>query len=291
MHSIVYVTLVYSVHCVPKSKILDCIPAKKNIMVSDISKFKHGFLYLTLGAYFVWVLATYFLEGRILTLLRPEAVADRIVYIIVANILIGILLALWVARKGIRLQITTKESTGFRTIGRTIVAVIIGFILGLIFFLAQNPASLDPIILLNLYAQVFTGTVAEIAVCWVVIGASFEGFTRKHGRVVSIIVGIIVASILFGVYHIGHSPPFNQPMTIAFLSLIGVLTSLVYFIGRDVYATIAFHNFLGVYGVMQALSAAGALASYQTPRIPLIGFALVSLIVFILMDALYVRKA
>ncbi len=53
---------------------------------------------------------------------------------------------------------------------------------------------------------------------------------------------------------------------------------------------IAFHNFLGVYGVMQTLSAAGALAAYQTPLLPLIGMAVVSLVVFVLVDVFYVRR-
>lgn len=259
-------------------------------MGDDTNKSKNQFLYLVLGTYVIWVLATYFLEGRILTLIRPEAITDRIVYTIVANILIGILLALWVVRRGIQLQITTREFAGFRSLPRTIIALIIACVLGVIFFVLQHPVSSDPIILLNVYAQVFTGTVAEIAVCWVVVGATFEGVTRHYGRPASIIIGILVASVLFGVYHIGHSPPFNQPATIAFLSIIGVLTSLVYFIGRDVYATIVFHNFLGVFGVMQALSASGALASYRTPLIPLIVMAFISLIIFILTDVFYVRR-
>ncbi len=219
-------------------------------MGDDTTKSNRQFLYLALGTYVVWVLATYLLEGRILTLIRPEAVADRLVYTVVANIVIGIFLALWVVRRGLHLHVTTKESAGFRPLPRTIIAVVIGFGLGLAYFLVANPVSLDPIVLLNVYAQVFTGTVAEVAVCWVVIGATFEGLARKYGQMAGVVAGIIAASVLFGVYHIGHSPPFNQPATIAFLSLIGVVTSLVYFIGRDVYATIAFHNFLGVYGVM-----------------------------------------
>ena len=48
--------------------------------------------------YLVWVFATWLLEGRILTLLRPEAVLDRVTYTIVANIIIGIVLALFVVR-------------------------------------------------------------------------------------------------------------------------------------------------------------------------------------------------
>src|SRR5918995_1064159 len=40
--------------------------------------------------YLLWVFATYLLEGRIHTLLRPEAMGARLSYALVANILIGI---------------------------------------------------------------------------------------------------------------------------------------------------------------------------------------------------------
>jgi hypothetical protein len=44
----------------------------------------------TLALYLLWVLATYLLEGRILTLQRPEATSARLVYALVTDILIGI---------------------------------------------------------------------------------------------------------------------------------------------------------------------------------------------------------
>ncbi len=47
-------------------------------------------LALALGLYLLWALATYLLEGRIHTLLRPEATGARLPNSLVANILIGI---------------------------------------------------------------------------------------------------------------------------------------------------------------------------------------------------------
>ena len=47
-------------------------------------------LTLAFGLYLVWVLATYLLEGRIHTLLRPEAMGARLSYALIANVLIGI---------------------------------------------------------------------------------------------------------------------------------------------------------------------------------------------------------
>lgn len=246
--------------------------------------FLAGFTYL------IWVIGTYLLEGRMLTLLRPEAVMDRMVYTLVANILIGIILALWVIGQAAKTGTISLESTGFRSLYRTVTAVIVAFLLGLIILFIQHSEPLNPVVFLNVYAQVLTVTIAEIAVCWAMIGSVVEGNLLKKGRIIALAAGIFVASALFGIYHIGHSPPFNQAMMILFLSLIGVVTSLVYFIGRDIYATMAFHNFLGCIGVIQALETAGSLSLFTTLQLPVIGMAAISLAVFIAIDLQYIRR-
>jgi hypothetical protein len=245
---------------------------------------------VALVTYLIWVIATFLLEGRILTLLRPEAVFDRIVYTLIANIIIGSLLALIVTRHAMNNKIISLNSAGFQPLKRTIKAVVIAFILGILLLVIQTPASLDPVILLNVYAQVFTVTIAEITVCWVIVGSITEGVLSKKGKIVALVSGILLASVLFGVYHFAHSPPFNQLTMVTFLSIIGFVTSLVYFIGRDLYATMVFHNFFGSIGVMQSLSASGLLAVYSQPLFPVIGMAVISVLIFVGMDLQYVRN-
>ena len=46
---------------------------------------------------------------------------------------------------------------------------------------------------------------------------------------------------------------------VALLTGVGFVTSAFFFLSRDIYATIVFHNFLGVFGVAQALAASGRL--------------------------------
>jgi hypothetical protein len=259
-------------------------------MKSDFLNRPHGVMGVALVTYMIWVIATYLLEGRILTLFRPEAVLDRVVYTLIANILIGSLLALLVVRHAITRQIISFKSTGFQSLKRTLIGVVIAFILGAFVLVLQQPSSLDPIILLNVYAQVFPVTIAEIAVCWIVVGSITEGVLTTKGEVVALVGGILLSSILFGVYHFAHSPPFNQPTMVAFLSVIGLVTSLVYFIGRDLYATMVFHNFFGVIGVMQSLSASGLLSTYSQPLFPITGMAIISFVIFAGFDLQYVRK-
>lgn len=78
--------------------------------------------------------------------------------------------------------------------------------------------------------------------------------------------GVLVASGLFGVYHLAHSPPFNVPSMALFLSVVGLATGAVFFLGRDVWGTMVFHNLLALTGVLGALAAEGRPGDYETLR-------------------------
>ena len=57
---------------------------------------------------------------------------------------------------------------------------------------------------------------------------------------IAIPLAAVIASLVFGVYHFAHSAPFNTVGMVSFLSMIGLLTSLVFFLSRDLYGTILF---------------------------------------------------
>jgi hypothetical protein len=237
-----------------------------------------------------WTLATWVLEGRIDTLRRPEVVAARVVYAIIANLLIGIAVAASVLRFFIRQEWIAKESAGFGRCTPSPVWFAIALVLGLAFYAVQEAPSLDPVVLTNAFAQVLVVSVAEVVVCWAVVGATAEAFLRPCGRTVSVIGGTVVASMLFGGYHFAHSAPFNTPEMVALLSIVGLATSAFFFISRDVYATIIFHNFFGVFGVLQALAASGDLAAISAIQPSLLVIAFTAVTVLALSDRLLLRK-
>lgn len=249
-----------------------------------------GILCIALAIYLLWVIATYLLEGRVLTLLRPDAMLDRVVYTIIANILIGSLLAIVVIRYAITHDLVTARNEGFQPLKRTLIAVVLAIAAGIVMLLVLVRPAPDPVVLINIYAQVFPVTVAEIAVCWAMTGAFTEGAFFSRGRIIAMVCGVVVASVLFGVYHFAHSPPFNLPGTVLFLTLVGVATSLVYFLGRDIYATMAFHNCFGCVGVMQSLAASGLVGVYARPMAPVMAMAVISLVIFVFAEIQYVRK-
>ncbi|HUH02835.1 MAG TPA: hypothetical protein VML75_12645 [Kofleriaceae bacterium] len=223
-----------------------------------------------LTLYAVWTCATWLLEGRIETLPRPEAALDRAIYAIIANLLIGIVGAMAVLRVLISWRSVEMPAAGFGRSGSSAVRTMIGLALGLTIYVLQGAPSLDPIVVANAFSQVLVVSAAEVVVCWAVVGAVAEAVLRSRGQVISIIGAALVASTLFGLYHFAHSAPFNTPGMVALLSVVGLLTSAVFFIVRDIYATIAFHNFLGVFGVVQALAATGQLGAITALQPPLL---------------------
>jgi hypothetical protein len=235
------------------------------------------YLPLSILIYVIWVLVTYFLEGHIHTLLRPEAVLDRALYAIVANLIFGMIIAAAVIRYSLKSGNVTLPQLGFRSMKRTLATIVIAGIVGYILFIFQEPPSTNPIVILNAYSQVLVVSIAEIVVCWAVIGAIFESTVKEKSKIFSIVIGIIVASLAFGFYHYAHSPPFNTLSMVLKLTLVGIVTSLVYFLGRDIYATIIFHNFLGTLGVMQAAD----LTRLTEPAYSLITMGTISLLILV----------
>ena len=246
---------------------------------------------VAIGAYAVWTALTWLLEGRIQTLLRPEAVADRLVYTVLVNIVVGTILALVLVREFVVDGFVSRSQIGFRSIPRTVVAALIGGILGFALFVLQDPATTDPVVLMNVFAQVLPVSIAEVVVCWVVVGGSVAALLCHRGSNPYLANGsaVIVSSLLFGVYHFAHSPPFNTVEMVGLLTVVGVGTGLVYFVGHSFYGALAFHNFMALIGVVSSLAAADQIVTYQRLLLPLLATALVALLVVIGMERLLVR--
>jgi uncharacterized membrane protein (UPF0136 family) len=166
---------------------------------------------------------------------------------------------------------------------------VIGAALGFAFYALQGAPSWNPMVIINAYAQVFVGSVAEILVCWAVVGSVSQALLQDRGRWISLILAAIISSILFGIYHFAHSPPFNTVPLVVFLSVIGLVTSAFFFVSRDVYGTIVFHNFLGIFGVIGALEASGNLSSFGHPIIPLLVMAVIAAALLIAAHVLWLN--
>jgi len=247
---------------------------------------RNRFVVFSLVLYAIWTASTYLLEGR-LNLLQRYDPTGRLIYVLIANVIIGTLCAAYVLRYAIVSKATTTAQLGMRSLGHTVLAVLIVAAIGCGLFLLSKPPSLAPVVLLNAFTQVLAVSIAEVMVCWLAIGSSFEALAARNGRILALIVGIVAADLLFGIYHFAHSAPFNQPGMVVFLLLPGLGTSLVYFLGRNLYAAVVFQNMMGMLGVMKGID----LAAFSHPLYPIYALAFISVAVLIVADVLWIRRA
>ena len=242
---------------------------------------------IAIAIYLVWIFATYLFEGRI-NLLHREDPLGRFEYSVIVNMIIGTVIAILAIKPSITASGPLSLSQiGFRSVKNTVVLVTVAGTMGFLLFVIQGPASLNPIVISNVFSQTLPTSVAEVVVCWAVIGASMESFSKnKFGKKLSVIVGIITSTVLFGVYHCAHSEPFNQINMVMILMLPGLLTSIVYFVGRNIYATIVFHNFQALFGVVASVE----IERMLQVQFPVVLLAVASVLVLIIMDKFILRK-
>ena len=244
--------------------------------VSSRNPFK--LIAIALSIYIIWVAATYLLEGRIHLFQKVDPIG-RMTYVVIANIAIGTVLSAIAIRYLLKAQLVKPEQLGLnKSRIRTAAVIASAAAGGLALFMLQNPRTLEPIVVFNVFMQALPVSIAEVMVCWALIGSSFESIAKNNNKrkIMSVIVGAIAASVLFGVYHYAHSPPFNQTSIVLFLMLPSIATAVTYFLGRDIYAAVIVQNFMGIFGVIANLP---ALEPFRQPMVPIYVLSAVSVAV------------
>jgi hypothetical protein len=230
---------------------------------------------IALAIYLAWVAATYLLEGRIHLFQKVDPIG-RITYVAIANIIIGTILSAIAIRYLLRKDFAKPEQLGFnRSRFRSAAVIGAATIGGLALFLIQNPKTTEPMVVFNVFMQALPVSIAEVMVAWALIGSTFESLGRRRfGKVASIVLGAVTASVLFGIYHYAHSPPFNETTIVLFLMLPSIATAVTYFLGRNIYAAIIVQNFMGIFGVIANLP---ALEPFRQPMISIYVLTAVSI--------------
>jgi len=116
--------------------------------------------------------ATYLLEGLPQTLSRPEATGLRVLYAVVANLIVGLggsgLMLAELARR----WAVPAATPGFRTVRRTLLSVVAAAAIGTVAHAVQSPPPRPLVVLINGFAQVLTVSAAEVIVCWALTTAA-----------------------------------------------------------------------------------------------------------------------
>jgi hypothetical protein len=238
---------------------------EEDIQQQDTSSKPLRLIAVALAIYLAWVAVTYLLEGRIHLLQKVDPIG-RITYVAIANIIIGTILSAIAIRYLVRKDFIKSEELGFnRSHFRTAAVIVAATIGGLALFLIQNPKTTEPMVVFNVFMQALPVSIAEVMVAWALVGSTFESLGRRRfGKVASIVIGAVTASMLFGVYHYAHSPPFNETTVVLFLMLPSIATAVTYFLGRNIYAAIIVQNFMGIFGIIANLP---ALEPFRQPMI------------------------
>lgn len=206
-----------------------------------------------LALYLLWVAATYLLEGLPRTLHRPEATGLRLAYALLANLGIGMALALWLIRRHLRAGWGSATDFGFSAPARRWASIAGAALLGYGLFRLSRPQPVDAEVFLRLFAQVWVVSAAEVVVCWSLVGTALRHALGPRRRATAVLAAAAASSLLFGAYHFAHSPPFDELRMVAFLTMIGLATSAWWLLSRELLGTVVFHNFFAVTGVLAAL--------------------------------------
>lgn len=244
---------------------------------------------IALSLYIIWVVATYILEGRIHLFQKVDPMG-RMTYVIIANIAIGTVLSAIAIRYLLKAQLVKPRQLGLsKSRLRTAAIIASAAAGGLALFMLQNPRTTEPIVVFNAFMQVLPVSIAEVMVCWALIGSSFESLAKNNNkaRILSVLAGAVAASLLFGVYHYAHSPPFNQTSMVLFLMLPSIATAVTYFLGRDIYAAVIVQNFMGIVGVLAGLP---NLEVYRQPMVPIYALSVVSVAALIISVSVMLKK-
>ena len=234
------------------------------------------YLGLAILLYLLWTIVTFLFEGNINTL-NSGSGFQRLFYATIVNIFLGTMIAGLLVQFGLKQGLFSKATIGLSGLKRTIVMTSLAISGSLLIFFLQGVPSTHPMVLFNGFAQVFPTTVAEVFICWVLIGSASKAvFADTHPRINTLLL-ILTSSLVFGLYHFAHSAPFNTWSMVGLLTIIGLFTSFFYFIGRDIFSTIIFHNMMATNGVLASIKQ----GSFVTPQIFLIALMILSFIVYI----------
>jgi hypothetical protein len=84
--------------------------------LSPITKF----VAIAVAIYLVWILATYLLEGRINLLQKLNPFA-RLIYAMIANMIIGTVIAIWLLKPPILRRFVSPKQLGFQSSAKRVI--------------------------------------------------------------------------------------------------------------------------------------------------------------------------
>jgi hypothetical protein len=194
-------------------------------------------LVIPFAIYTAWLLETFLLEGSMHTFERfnPPGI---FLYTIIACIITGIVAPLLYIRNTFISGAVNMFHIGFRSLRYTLLACVLTCSIGYGLVLLFNPFGTDRFAFLNAFILILPSAIASVMMCWVLMGTHVQAFVRSGGAILSISVGIMVTTVLFGMTTFAYFPAFLQQDVLFSSVIIGIIAAFFFFAVREVYATI-----------------------------------------------------
>jgi len=184
----------------------------------------------------IWVLEIYLFGGAVHLFTAPAGPALAL-YTIVACILIGLVIPVFLIRRAFISGAVNMFQFGFRSLRRTISMAAITCLLLYGSFILFSPPGLGRVAFTQSFLLLLPTGIAAAMICWVIAGTHVQALVRYGGPVISIPAGIVVTGILFGLAMLMLVPAPRSPDLLSLYIGAGILMALFFFAVRDIYAT------------------------------------------------------
>jgi hypothetical protein len=194
-------------------------------------------LVIPFAIYTAWLLETFLLEGSMHTFERFDP-SGIFLYTIIACIITGIVAPLLYIRNTFISGAVNMFHIGFRSLRYTFLTCFLTCSICYGAVILFNPFGNDRFAFFNAIILLLPSAIASVMMCWVLMGTHVQAFVRSGGAIVSISIGIMVTTVLFGVTTFAYFPAFPQQDMIFSSVIIGIIAAIFFFAVREVYATI-----------------------------------------------------
>jgi len=184
----------------------------------------------------IWALEIYLFGGAVHLLTAPAGPALAL-YTIVACILIGLVIPVFLIRRAFISGAVNMFQFGFRFLRRTISATVLTGLLVYGSHLLFSPPGPGRVAFAQSFLLFLPTGMAAAMICWVIAGTHVQALVRSGGPVISIPTGIAVTGIIFGLAMLVLVPAPRSPDLLSLYIGAGMLMALFFFAVRDIYAT------------------------------------------------------
>jgi hypothetical protein len=187
--------------------------------------------------YCAWFVESFLLAGYNRLFAHPDP-TGLIIYTVVGCIITGMIIPVICIRRAFVAGAVNMFQIGFRSGRRTIIACSLTSALGYTAVLVANPYGTDKSAFLAAFLLMLPTAIAAVMICWVLAGTHLQAFVRGGGALLSVAVGSVVTSLLFGFTTLARGTAGPGPDALFWPVCTGLAAALFFFAVRDVYATV-----------------------------------------------------